>query len=286
MNWEYLHVPRSQEAYKRNLEVQQIDNIIYEFYSLKKITKKIRKSINKKRSKLKKQHIKRLQKFAEDRLCRGFSLVQAKADLLQNFPELVDISLSTIRNLMHRELRLSFKKLGNTNPTKVSPESRVNLANCWKLIIWMIEGGYHLIFVDEFLINRNTISKYGWAKRGMPGRLMKRPTSFNMSFVVAHSQERVEGLMGTVSTFNQSKYAYFLKKLVMKLKYSHDVDYKKIAIVADNCRFHRTNIIKEFLKKWDILWIFIPLYSPEINPCEKLINMIKAHIKSQIGMQK
>ena len=92
--------------------------------------------------------------------------------------------------------------------------------------------------------------------------------------------------MGTVSTFNKSKYAYFLKKLVVKLKYSHDVDYKKIAIVANNCRFHRANIIKEFLKKWDILWIFIPRYSPEINPCEKLINMIKAHIKSQIDMQK
>ena len=92
--------------------------------------------------------------------------------------------------------------------------------------------------------------------------------------------------MGTVSTFNQSKYTYFLKKLVMKLKYSHDVDYKKITIVADNFRFHLTNIINEFLKKWDILWIFIPLSSPEINPCEKLINMIKARIKSQIGMQK
>ena len=286
MNWVYLHEPKHQEAFKRKLKIQQIDNIIYEFYSLKRITKKIRKSINMKRPKIKKKHIKWLQKFTENHFDQGFSLVQAKTDLIQNFPDLEDLSLSTVSTLMHKELKLSYKKLGNTNPTKVLPESRINLTSCWKLIIGMIEGGFHLIFVDEFLINRNTISTYGWTQRGAPGRLIKRPTDFRMSFVVAHSQERVEGLMGTKSTFNQIKYVDFIKKLVMKSRNLQNTNHRRIAIVADNCRFHRTKMIKEFFTKENIIWIFIPPYSPEINPCEKLINMIKTHIKTQIDMQK
>ena len=286
MNWVYLHEPKHQEAFKRKLKIQQTDNIIYEFYSLKRITKKIRKSINMKRPKIKKKHIKWLQKFTENHFDQGFSLVQAKTDLIQNFPDLEDLSLSTVSTLMHKELKLSYKKLGNTNPTKVLPESRINLASCWKLIIGMIEGGFHLIFVDEFLINRNTISTYGWTQRGAPGRLIKRPTDFRMSFVVTHSQERVEGLMGTKSTFNQIKYVDFIKKLVMKSRNLQNTNHRRITIVADNCRFHRTKMIKEFFTKENIIWIFIPPYSPEINPCEKLINMIKTHIKTQIDMQK
>ena len=117
----------------------------------------------------------------------------------------------------------------------------------------MIEGGFHLIFVDEFLINRNTISTYGWTQRGAPGRLIKRPTDFRMSFVVAHSQERVEGLMGTKSTFNQIKYVDFIKKLVMKSRNLQNTNHRRIAIVADNCRFHRTKMIKEFFTKENII---------------------------------
>ena len=74
----------------------------------------------------------------------------------------------------------------------------------------MIEQEFHLLFVDEFLINRSTFHTYGWTKRGMPGRLLKKPTNFKMSFV-ANSQNRVEGIMGTKTTFNQIKYTIFFE---------------------------------------------------------------------------
>ena len=123
----------------------------------------------------------------------------------------------------------------------------------------------------------------GWVKSG---RMISRPTEFKASFIVAHSAEGVEGIMGTLSTFNQTKYLVFLKHLLMKLENSGVQSLEKIVIVADNCRFYRTVAVKEFFMKKEVPWIFIPPYSPEINPWEKLINFIKMYIKEQIHKQK
>ena len=136
------------------------------------------------------------------------------------------------------------------------------------------------------MVNRNTLKKYGWTQKRKPGRLYQKPPDFKMSFVVAHSQERVEGSMGTSSTFNQSKYIKFLKKLVVEIRQRPSVDQRKIVIIADNCRFYRTKRAQLFFKRERIMWLFIPLYSPEINPCEKMINIIKGYIKSQVSQQR
>ena len=123
----------------------------------------------------------------------------------------------------------------------------------------------------------------GWVKSR---RMISRPTEFRASFIVAHSAERVEGIMGTLSTFNQTKYLVFLKQLLMKLENSRLQSMDKIVIVADNCRFHRTVAVKQFFMKKEVPWNFIPPYSPEINPWEKLINFIQMYIKEQIHKQK
>ena len=143
-----------------------------------------------------------------------------------------------------------------------------------------------MVFVDEFLINKNTVRTYGWTRKGMPGRVRQKPIDFKMSFVVAHSHEKIEGIMGTSGIFNQIKYTYFLERLMHDIKQRQNVDQRKIIVVADNWRFHRTNKVLSFFKKEKIKWLFIPPYNPEINPCEKSINMIKEYVKSQASQQR
>ena len=99
------------------------------------------------------------------------------------------------------------------------------------------------------MINRDTTKTYGWARKGQPGRLLEKPSDFKMSSIVSHSPARVEGLVGTTTTFNQNKYADFLKTLIAKLKSDPEIEDKRIVLVADNCRFHRTNQIKKIFEK-------------------------------------
>ena len=69
-----------------------------------------------------------------------------------------------------------------------------------------------------------------------------------MSFIVAHSYEDVEGIMGTKTTFNQEKYLKFIKQLVVRTKSKYKIDSDRIVIVADNCKFHRTQKVEDYFK--------------------------------------
>ena len=264
----------------------QIDNILYEFRIMKEIVNRKGIHENTNRSRVTDWHIKSFQEFIEQNEGRGFTLAQARHFLMQKSPDIGWLSLSTISRLIRTKLKFSYKKFVNSEPTKAYHKNRLNLESWLKTLIWSIEGGFHLIYVDEFLVNRYTLKKYGWTRRGKPGRLFQKLPDFKMSFIVAHSQQGVEGIMGTSSTFNQTKYINFLKKLVIEVKNRQRIDNRKIAIVADNCRFHRTKRAQLFFKKEGIMWLFIPPYCPEINPCEKLINMIKEYVKKQVSQQR
>ena len=113
----------------------------------------------------------------------------------------------------------------------------------------MVNEQFHVVFLDEFLVNRETTSAYGWARKGQPGRLLMKSLGFKASFIVAFSLSRVEGLKGTTTTLNQIKFATFLRSLIAKLKNNSIINDRKIVIVADNYRFHRSKNIKKIFEK-------------------------------------
>ena len=275
-----------QEAETRGLDKQQVKNIIYEFKTIRRVSKKVRKVINLRRRKLNKRHLKLLRKFTEENLEHGFTLEHARTYLLDKSSELKDVSISTLDQILNKQLGLSFKKLGNNHPTKANPENRNNLKTWILAISELVKMEFYVVYLDEFLINRNTKKEYGWALKGQPGRMLSKPTEFRMSFIVAHSSIRVEGIVGTKTTFNQEKYFIFLKSLIHKLKSDPEVRNKKIIVIADNCIFHRTKIIERIFKQEQIICLFIPPYWPEANACEKLINYVKVHIKGHIRLQR
>ena len=283
MNWLYKKMSLNREAYRIGLTTQQISNIIYEFTSLKRITKKARKSMNMKREKFKKRHLKSLEKFIKDHHHRSFTLSDARNHLIQEFPNLGSASQSAISKLLHEKLNMSYKKLGSENPSKMIRDNKANLISWTKTLISLLKEDFYLVYIDEFTVNRNTTNTYGWSSKGISGRLLIRTPDFKMSFIVAHSQHGLEGLIGTKTTFNQEKYINFLQKLVSHIKTKEDIYPAKIILVADNWRFHRTELIRKFIKKEKIKWLFILPYSPEINSCEKLINFIKSNVKKEVN---
>mmetsp|Transcript_33065 Transcript_33065/g.37954 ORF Transcript_33065/g.37954 Transcript_33065/m.37954 type:complete len:101 (+) Transcript_33065:885-1187(+) len=99
----------------------------------------------------------------------------------------------------------------------------------------------------------------------MPGRIQIRPQQFRMSFIIAHSSEKVEGVMGTTTNMNTEKYIRFLNTLFLKLQTVDNVSRSRLVIVADNCSFHRSKRVRQELKNLGIVFLFIPPYSPEIN---------------------
>ena len=54
---------------------------------------------------------------------------------------------------------------------------------------------------------------------------------------------------------------------------------KKVLIVMDNARFHRKNILEKIIKGTGHCLLFLPPYSPDLNPIEKLWANMKKKLK-------
>ena len=262
LNWVYRHKSDKDESIRTGMAIHTIKNIIYEFNVLKRATERVRKSQSMRRTKIKLRHLKWIQKFVEDNSSKGFTISEIRHHLINSCPDLESVTVPTLSSILKNKLNLTYKKLGNTNPWKTMPESMSNLILCLKTIVGLMNSGYYVIFADEFLINRNTMRSYGWWQRGKPGRLFRRTTDFKMSFVVAHSIRRVDGIMGTKTTFDQTKYARFLSYLLRKVRQNQGVESSKVAVVVGNCRFHKTDYVKRFVTKEKVMCIFIPPYCP------------------------
>ena len=52
-------------------------------------------------------------------------------------------------------------------------------------------------------------------------------------------------------------------------------DLEEIFVVADNARYYRNNLVKEFLERSKIKIIFLPPYSPNLNLIERLWRVLK-----------
>ena len=74
-----------QEVDDLGLSKEQIDYELYEYRTIKKASRKIRKSFHMTRPKLIKEHIQHIKIFAEHNLGNGFTLADEKQNLLQNY---------------------------------------------------------------------------------------------------------------------------------------------------------------------------------------------------------
>ena len=54
---------------------------------------------------------------------------------------------------------------------------------------------------------------------------------------------------------------------------------KRVLIVMDNARFHRKNVLEKIIKGTGHCLLFLPPYSPDLNPIEKLWANMKKKLK-------
>ena len=50
-------------------------------------------------------------------------------------------------------------------------------------------------------------------------------------------------------------------------------------LVLDNCSVHHVSGATDLLREAGILVVFLPLYSPDLNPAEELFSVVKYYLK-------
>lgn len=133
-------------------------------------------------------------------------------------------------------------------------------------------------WADETALMNNDVRGRGYAPKG------KTPVAYHhggsrkhLSMISSVTNQGKVQWMITDGAFNSDRFIDFLKQLIKDAS-------KKVFLVVDNLRVHHSKPVKEWVEQnsEQIELFFLPSYSPELNPDERL----NADLKYAIGSAK
>jgi len=135
----------------------------------------------------------------------------------------------------------------------------------------------NIVYIDETGFDEYYSRKYGYSKRGQRiigkeyGRKMYRT---NLVAGLANGKIVAEKLYKENTTHLLFE-EWFEDELLPQIK-------KKAIIVLDNATFHREKVLLELAKKRKCHLLFLPPYSPDLNPIEKKWSNTKTYLRDNV----
>lgn len=132
-----------------------------------------------------------------------------------------------------------------------------------------------LIYIDESGIEQFLYRPYAWSPRGLA---IQGPISGKRyareNFIAAKSGNKIFAPFCYKGTCDTSLFnAWVQKILVPELRPGQFV-------ILDNATFHKSSQTKELIKSAGCKLVFLPPYSPDLNPIEKFWANFKRHVRA------
>lgn len=134
-----------------------------------------------------------------------------------------------------------------------------------------------LIYIDESGIDTYLYYPWGYGLRGqkvfgeISGKRYDRE-----SFIAGKSGKQIIAPMCFKGTCNTELFnAWVEQSLIPELRAGQ-------VVILDNATFHKSKKTKELIEKAGCELLFLPPYSPDLNPIEKFWAHLKANIRSTI----
>lgn len=127
------------------------------------------------------------------------------------------------------------------------------------------KGCYEIYFEDECHFQRNTTIVRAWFLKGTTPEIKSPPVREKISIMGAMGMDNGQLITMKAEIFNAESFKAFVKRIIKSAKTK-----RKILLVLDNARFHHAIVNREFLNsvKNRIELMYLPAYSPELNPIE------------------
>lgn len=126
------------------------------------------------------------------------------------------------------------------------------------------------MFIDETWTKTNMAPLRGWAPRGE--RLMgKAPFGHwnTMTFLAALRHDRVTAPWIIDGPINAGSFRIYVEQVLVPELKPDDI------VIMDNLGSHKPKAIRDAIRNAGARLIFLPKYSPDLNPIEKLFAKIK-----------
>jgi transposase len=131
-----------------------------------------------------------------------------------------------------------------------------------------------LVFVDEMGANTSLATLYAWARRGKRARTkVPRNRGPNTTLLASMTHEGIGPCVAVVgSTTGEVFEAYIEQVLSTALKPGQ-------VVVMDNLSAHKGSKIRELIEAQGCELLFLPPYSPDLNPIEEAFSKMKGLLR-------
>lgn len=191
---------------------------------------------------------------------------------------LINFSISYYHKMLtsKNEMNFSLKKLPNyTIYNNNNPQILLERKEFAKKYLFYKYDGYKFIYIDEFGISKSEHPGFGWSPRGCKlSTFHSVSKSINYSVICGFSDDFITNYQVFLGA-RSSDFSSFILKMIKE----NNLLGKKYIFILDNCKIHRSKLLLKVQKIAN--FIFLPPYSPMLNPIETLFSLLKRKIRKK-----
>jgi len=130
------------------------------------------------------------------------------------------------------------------------------------------------VFIDETWTKTNMTRLYGWAPRGerlvdkVPQGKWKTAT-----FLAALRNDRIEAPCVFDGPINGERFRAYVEQFLIPTLKPNDI------VILDNLGSHKGKAVRKAVKAAGARLLFLPKYSPDLNPIEQVFAKIKGFVR-------
>jgi transposase len=131
-----------------------------------------------------------------------------------------------------------------------------------------------LVFIDETWAKTNMTRTHGWAPRGQ--RLLAKVPQGQWdttTFLAALRHDRIEAPCLFDGPINGERFLAYVRQMLVPTLKPGDV------VVLDNLGSHKSNAVRQAIRTVGAKRIFLPKYSPDLNPIEQVFAKLKTLLR-------
>jgi len=137
----------------------------------------------------------------------------------------------------------------------------------------MKDPGIQLWAEDEVHFQRHSTIMRMWSPKGRQPRVISASTRQKVGFFGAINVKTGQLITKRAPAFNADTFGEFLSYLVQRTE-------GKLFLILDNARWHRARDLKKFFfeNQNRLVRVFLPPYSPELNPIKRVWRVIRRQV--------
>jgi len=186
----------------------------------------------------------------------------------------IEFTVAGLHKWLHRN-GFSYKKPKGF-PHKVDKEQQDVFIKEYEKLKESVGDDEPILFMDAVHPTQATKVSYGWIRTGKDKTVDTTASRTRLNIIGAIQLGNLSNTVtGQYDTINKESIIEFMEKI--REQYN---DSKAIHLVIDQAGYHKAQLVKEAAEKLKIKLVYLPPYSPNLNPIERLWKVMNEEVRN------